>query len=101
MTEQDFLAAGAECVGGDLILNRVVVGKYRHGQFLPSDEGLMMEAVPPAPTIDPAVPAPAPAPAAKALARKTKAAPAESPAPAAASVESADPLAALDDLPAA
>lgn len=42
-TEQDFTAAGAECVAGDLILNRVVVGRYRNGQFILTDEGAMME----------------------------------------------------------
>ena len=39
MSEKILTELGAECVGGDLILNRVVVGMYRHGQFILTPEG--------------------------------------------------------------
>lgn len=60
-SEKDFVNAGAECVGGDLILNRIVVGRYRNGQFFLTEEGMLMEPpkdapVAPAPT-EPAAPA--------------------------------------------
>lgn len=37
--EQKLQARGAVCVAGDLILDRVVVGCYRHGNFLPTEQG--------------------------------------------------------------
>lgn len=42
MSEQKLIDLGAECVTGDLILNQKTVGRYRHGSFLISDDGLMM-----------------------------------------------------------
>ena len=44
--EKSLVDAGAECVAGDLILNRVVMGRYRGGQFYPTDEGLMHTELP-------------------------------------------------------
>lgn len=37
--EKDLVARGAECVLGDLVLHRAVVGQYRMGQFLLTPEG--------------------------------------------------------------
>ena len=37
--EKELVARGADCVLGDLILNRVTVGRYRNGQFLLTPEG--------------------------------------------------------------
>lgn len=37
--EKELVARGAECVAGDLILNRVLVGQYRNGQFILTPEG--------------------------------------------------------------
>lgn len=42
MSDKQFLDSGAECVGGDLILNRVVVGQYRNGQFVLTEAGAAM-----------------------------------------------------------
>lgn len=42
MSDKQFLDSGAECVGGDLILNRVVVGQYRNGQFVLTEAGATM-----------------------------------------------------------
>lgn len=39
MQEKELIARGAECVCGDLILNRKVVGHYRNGQFIITPEG--------------------------------------------------------------
>lgn len=84
MTEQDFYEAGAECVGGDLILNRVVVGRYRHGQFVLSEEGLLLSTPPAVPvTVEPDAPK-------QAITRKPKAA----------KVDMAEKLAKLDQDPA-
>lgn len=40
MSLKEFTAMGAQCVGGDLILNRVTVGRLRNGDCYPTDEGL-------------------------------------------------------------
>lgn len=65
--EQELLARGAELVTGDLILNRKTVGRYRNGNFYPTEDGLAeLEIV----EVE-AKPAPAPAP------RKKKGAAAE------------------------
>jgi len=40
MTEHVFTVAGADCVAGDLILNGVVVGQYRNGQFIMTEAGV-------------------------------------------------------------
>lgn len=37
--EKVFLERGAECVGGDLMLHRKVVGFYRDGSFIVTDAG--------------------------------------------------------------
>lgn len=37
--EAELVRRGAECVTGDLILHRKVVGQYRMGQFLLTQEG--------------------------------------------------------------
>lgn len=39
MDDKQFYERGAECVAGDLILDRVVVGRYRNGQFVLTAEG--------------------------------------------------------------
>lgn len=39
MSEKELVARGAECVAGDLILNRTVVGMYRSGQFIMTPDG--------------------------------------------------------------
>ena len=39
MSDKELLARGAECVCGDLILNRKTVGHYRNGQFIITPEG--------------------------------------------------------------
>lgn len=39
MSDKELIARGAEVITGDLILNRVVVGKYRNGQFIITPEG--------------------------------------------------------------
>ena len=39
MSEKVLIERGAECVAGDLILNRRVVGQYRHGQFILTPDG--------------------------------------------------------------
>lgn len=39
MQDKELIARGAECVCGDLILNRKVVGHYRNGQFVITPEG--------------------------------------------------------------
>lgn len=39
MSDKELLARGAECVAGDLILHRKVVGHYRNGQFVITPEG--------------------------------------------------------------
>lgn len=39
MSEKTLIERGAECVAGDLILNRVIVGRYRMGQFILTPEG--------------------------------------------------------------
>lgn len=39
MSSDKLISMGAECVGGDLILNRQVVGIYRNGQFIITPEG--------------------------------------------------------------
>lgn len=36
------IAAGADCVAGDLIFANVSMGKFRNGSFFPSDEGMKM-----------------------------------------------------------
>lgn len=36
--EQKLHDLGAECVCGDLLLNRVLVGRYRDGAFIPTPE---------------------------------------------------------------
>lgn len=43
MSDKKFIAMGAECVAGDLTLNRVVVGQYRNGQFILTEEGVKFE----------------------------------------------------------
>lgn len=40
MSEKTLYERGAECVAGDLILNRKVVGRYRNGQFILTAEGV-------------------------------------------------------------
>ena len=40
MSEKTLIERGAECVAGDLILNRKVVGRYRNGQFILTPEGV-------------------------------------------------------------
>jgi hypothetical protein len=37
--EKELTALGAETVCGDLILNRITVGRYREGVFIPTPEG--------------------------------------------------------------
>lgn len=37
--EQVFLERGAQCVGGDLILRQKVVGQYRNGSLIVTDDG--------------------------------------------------------------
>jgi hypothetical protein len=58
MPDRRLKELGAQLVGGNLILNRVLVGKYRHGQFILEAEGQealneapvpLEVAVPPAP----------------------------------------------------
>ena len=39
MQDTELIARGAECICGDLILNRTVVGHYRNGQFIITPEG--------------------------------------------------------------
>lgn len=39
MQDKELIARGAECVCGDLILGRTVVGHYRNGQFIITPEG--------------------------------------------------------------
>lgn len=39
MQDKELIARGAECVCGDLILGRKVVGHYRNGQFIITPEG--------------------------------------------------------------
>lgn len=39
MQDKELIARGAECVCGDLILGRKVVGHYRNGQFVITPEG--------------------------------------------------------------
>ena len=39
MQDKELIARGAECICGDLILNRKVVGHYRNGQFIITPEG--------------------------------------------------------------
>lgn len=39
MQDKELIARGAECICGDLILNRTVVGHYRNGQFIITPEG--------------------------------------------------------------
>jgi hypothetical protein len=41
-SEAALVAAGAECVGGDLILKRQVVGQYRKGVFEISPAGAVV-----------------------------------------------------------
>ena len=40
MDEKELIARGAECIGGDLILNRKTVGEYRQGRFVITSAGL-------------------------------------------------------------
>lgn len=40
--EQTLIDMGADCVCGDLILNRRVVGQYRHGLFEATLDGVAM-----------------------------------------------------------
>lgn len=89
-TEKDFLAAGADYVCGDLILNGVVVGRHRDGKLIVTEEGMTMEL--------PAAPAPAVEPAAPATTKKPhKAKPAAQPA-APETPPPSDPLSELDQL---
>lgn len=39
MNDKELIARGAECVAGDLILHRQVVGHYRNGQFVITPAG--------------------------------------------------------------
>jgi len=39
MSDKELISRGAECVFGDLLLNRVLVGIYRNGQFIITPEG--------------------------------------------------------------
>jgi hypothetical protein len=39
MSDKELISRGAECVFGDLLLNRVLVGMYRNGQFILTPEG--------------------------------------------------------------
>lgn len=39
MSDKHLIELGAECVAGDLILGRTVVGQYRNGQFILTPEG--------------------------------------------------------------
>lgn len=39
MSDKHLIELGAECVAGDLILGRVVVGQYRNGQFILTPDG--------------------------------------------------------------
>lgn len=39
MNDKELIARGAECVAGDLVLHRQVVGHYRNGQFVITPEG--------------------------------------------------------------
>ena len=39
MQDKELIARGAECICGDLILNRKTVGHYRNGQFIITPEG--------------------------------------------------------------
>ena len=88
MSDTRLLALGAEVVCGDLILNRQVVGMYRHGQFMLTPEG---EAA----LNDDAIEAEAPAPRAAAPRaaapgpRKVRSAPKDAPTAEASDVESA------------
>lgn len=110
--EQKLIDLGAETVCGDLILNRVTVGMYRSGVFIPTPEGkeafdaaVAAEAaaktrtVKPVPVNEPVVEpdtAPAPAPAAKTTRKKKAEAPAEE-APAEQPVEEAPADAPVQD----
>jgi hypothetical protein len=40
--EEALVAAGAECIAGDLILKRRVVGQYRNGVFQVSPAGVVV-----------------------------------------------------------
>lgn len=40
MSEQKLVDMGAECVCGDLLLDRETVGKYRNGSFMLTEAGL-------------------------------------------------------------
>lgn len=91
-TEKELIAAGADCVCGDLVLNHVVVGRYRDGSFYPTDEGMSMQVAAPMPE---QAPEQAPPPAALKTPRRPKPAPA----PAVETPPAApDPLAELDNL---
>jgi hypothetical protein len=93
-SEKDFIAAGAECVAGDLIYNRVVVGRYRGGTYIPTEEGMLLDLPAPAaaaaPEPEPEPPKPAAIPARKTTKKPAAAAPAAAP--------PSDPLADLGDL---
>lgn len=39
MSDKELISRGAECVFGDLLLNRKLVGMYRNGQFILTPEG--------------------------------------------------------------
>lgn len=39
MSEKKLIELGAECVGGDLILSQLTVGRYRDGSFTLTDDG--------------------------------------------------------------
>jgi hypothetical protein len=82
---QRLKAMGAQCIGGDLILNRQTVGMLRHGQCIVTPEGAELlarpVAAPAAPVAaQPPAEAPAPAPAAAKSKAKNKGKVAEAPA---------------------
>jgi hypothetical protein len=107
MSDKRLRELGADCVCGDLILDRVTVGHYRNGQFVVTPEGAeVLEADKAKPAAKPAAaPAPAQTKPATRAPRAAKDKPAEAPAPAAdagtddAGTDPVDDLTAgLDDL---
>jgi hypothetical protein len=92
--ESQLRQLGAQCVAGDLLVGRVVVGHYRDGEFFATPEGVEMATnvvnVETRVVEVADVPPPAPVEAISTRGRGKKAAPAEAPA--------ADPIADLDSL---
>lgn len=96
MTPADrLISMGAQCVTGDLIRNRVVVGQYRNGQLILTKEGAdLLDNVVDVEPKAPAVAAPNPV---KVKATKAKAPAAEPAAQETPVDETADLLAGLDE----